>query len=716
MKRSIGLFLSLFILSTASAKDLYISATNTTRIEYYKVTGDESAQAYQYHSYQPYDEFNFNFTYTRNPYDKVRGQLFGVLSDSMYRTGKDDGFVPERMNLFWEKGDIAVPFRIQVGDYYAFFSYRTLQRSLKGAQVELQPDLGGPFSHSIMFIIGANQPSWRHFDFDENITTGFSYLIEDRHGGRYAFNFVNNSRQADRNAGTLSRRQQVYSLAFEKPFSFFRQRFRVESEISLFSGDHNGITDPQSGQDRQDWGLFFQLWGKEKELPLSYRIRFEEYADDFRPEGAVITPNRRVIESHVNWLFKNGLELRGRAQFYTDNWQSSNPQDTEVFGITASGPLFFGLIKGLTGNLDVFLQNVDDEDNTVDQTTRSASLSLTFPVRRSVNARVVLSITDTDDNIQPISATIMKQAVFGLDLTPDIHGISTTISPSFSIRHTHAPNTRETDFAPHISVNMQKGAHSLLLDFSYNSQNMSPGADVDTATYTISYRYTKGKNEFGFEFGGINREPAPGRSTGSYKAFVFWTYHFESRIKSKAKETREVEAEAGRRFDPSIIKLLSPDTPTNKATELLARFGIRNPTPQGDLLIYEVRLFDEVEQRQRLVLVDEYGRLKKTAVIIYYERTGRAYDFMQTFEWIKKTLINYLGDPQRFYETGNITANLFNDINEGRFIRLYEWDAPSGIIRLGIPRRLDRRIEIEIQYAKEFPPVNYTLWGMEEVK
>lgn len=87
---------------------------------------------------------------------------------------------------------------------------------------------------------------------------------------------------------------------------------------------------------------------------------------------------------------------------------------------------------------------------------------------------------------------------------------------------------------------------------------------------------------------------------------------------------------------------------------------------------------------------------------------------MQPFEWIKQTMINFFGNPSSYYETAAITNALFEDINPGTFIRLYEWVTPSGIMRLGLPRRLDRRIEI--QYAKRFPPVNYTLWGMEQVK
>lgn len=710
-------FMSSHLFAQSLYPDWRISVVNTSRMEYHKVTGDKESSPYQYRSYQPYDEFNMNFSYRRNPYDTIRGQFFGVLSDSMYRTGEDDGFVPERMNLFWEKGDIPVPFRLEVGDYYAFFSYRTLQRSLKGVQLEIQPYFGGGLKHSILMLAGANQPSWRHFDVDENFTAGFSYLIEDSHKGKYCFNFIHNSRQADRNTGALSRRQQVYSLAFERPFSFLLQNIIVESELSLFSGDHDGITDPQSGQDRQDWGFYFQARGRQRNLPLSYRFRFEAYADDFRPEGAVITPNRRIIEGHLGWLFPNGLELRGRAQIYRDNWQSSNPQDTEVFGITASGPLLFGLIKGLTGNLDVFVENIDDEDGTVDQTTLSTSLNLSFPIKRQVNGRIALSYIDTDDEF--VSSTITKQTTFALDLTPKLFGINTTISPSFTIRHMHAPDTRQTDTAFNLSLNLRKRAHILNMNISFNHQLMSPGADVDTATYSLSYRYITGKNEFGLELGGINREPKPGRSTGSYRAFLFWTYRFDisKKMKKKVNRAELVEQQgARRRFDPSILGRLVPGLKIKEAIKILARFGIKSPTPQGNLLIYEIRLFDEIEQRQRLVLVTENGRLKKTAFLIEYERVGRPYDFMQTFEWVKELLITYFGMPTRFYEKGKISADLFEDINRDAFIRIYEWVTPYGILRLGIPRRLDKKIEIEIQYAKGFPPVNYTLWGMEQVK
>lgn len=233
---------------------------------------------------------------------------------------------------------------------------------------------------------------------------------------------------------------------------------------------------------------------------------------------------------------------------------------------------------------------------------------------------------DTDNNLQHIASTITKQAVFALDITPKLYGINTTVSPSSTVRNLHAPKTKQTDTAFRLAVNMRKNGYSLLLDFSYNHQLMAGGADVDTATYTVSYRYTKGKNELGFEFGGINREPHPGGFTGSYKAFVFWTRRFDPKIardveKSVSKQVKGKYLE--RKFDPSLFTLLIPDLPMGKAMKILEAYRVRSPIRQGNLLIYEARVFEGVEQRQRLILVDSSpGKLKKMAFIISYESWG----------------------------------------------------------------------------------------------
>ena len=74
------------------------------------------------------------------------------------------------------------------------------------------------------------------------------------------------------------------------------------------------------------------------------------------------------------------------------------------------------------------------------------------------------------------------------------------------------------------------------------------------------------------------------------------------------------------------------------------------------------------------------------------------------------------GVSYRPVEQGQISAAFAADVNAARLIRLSEWRTPAGTIRLGIPRRLDRRVRIEVQLAPSFPSSRETLWSIEAVK
>ena len=89
---------------------------------------------------------------------------------------------------------------------------------------------------------------------------------------------------------------------------------------------------------------------------------------------------------------------------------------------------------------------------------------------------------------------------------------------------------------------------------------------------------------------------------------------------------------------------------------------------------------------------------------------------MLTFERIRNILIKMYGTPSLAFDRGDITLNLADDIRNGSFIRITEWILPGGIIRYGIPRRLDGQIRMEVQFAKSFPPVKDTLWSIEGVR
>ena len=150
------IFFTLFIPVAASAEDAFkrsmdfmddslaqwhISGQNTLRSEYYSVKGDPAAAPYRFEGSEFYNEVDLDFTRRVTPYNSWRGQISGLFNDSEYRNA-EYGLIPERLNLHREMGESDVPYRFDVGDFYGYTSFRTLQTSLKGIQIELQPSIG----------------------------------------------------------------------------------------------------------------------------------------------------------------------------------------------------------------------------------------------------------------------------------------------------------------------------------------------------------------------------------------------------------------------------------------------------------------------------------------------------------------------------------------------------------------------------------------------
>ena len=87
-----------------------------------------------------------------------------------------------------------------------------------------------------------------------------------------------------------------------------------------------------------------------------------------------------------------------------------------------------------------------------------------------------------------------------------------------------------------------------------------------------------------------------------------------------------------------------------------------------------------------------------------------------TLERIGALLVTRYGTPTDFYETGSIDAPIAAGVESGSFIRLMEWARPEGVLRFGIPRRVDGQIRMELQFARELPPFRETSWSLESVR
>ncbi len=701
--------------------DWHMSGSNTLRASIYDANGPGAASPYPFEGDMYFDELNVYLSKENSRYDVMRAEISGLLNfDDEYRA-TNNGVVPERMSFVRENGEVNTPYRFEAGDHFAYYSYLTLQNSLKGLQLELQPvtDNAGR-RHSFVFTTGANESDWRDLTLQDDYTTGVSWLIQDELLGSVNLNLVHNYRDRSVKAGTLDRKQYVFSLAGERSFNFPNQDVTLEAEAAHFVGDHNGIAGALSGQDRAENGYFMQLSSQSKTMPWDYRLRIDHYGQDFQPRGAIVTADRRSFEAHSGWLHQSGVRTRGRVQFFEDGFETTNKTATRTYGINFTGPLVKRYYPDVNGSLDAFIQKRDDETGTVDVLTRNLNLSLSKPLKHGWVARGSLFLQNVDDESATNADIYTRQASLNADHAIEINGFKGVITPGILLRAIRKGTNFSTDASPTLAMSLNRGPHALRADYSAEFQKRDfaiSGADINTHTLNLDYRYTKQQQVFGLEANLFGRDTDIVDSTEAYRISAYWTYNFDRPPVTLARTSKPIGTKQAAPLKvEATIAGLAPGVTEDKVQAALARAGIGAGVAQADFVVFETPLLADVFRRQRLALEFVAGSLERSALIIDFDNIGDRDSIRQTFERIRQTLIRQLGNPTRTIEEGDFASSFVADVNAQRLIRVVEWTTASGTIRFGIPRRLDSQVRMEIQHARRFPQPRETLWSVDDIR
>ncbi|MEX2525207.1 MAG: hypothetical protein WD750_09635 [Gammaproteobacteria bacterium] len=701
-----------------------LSGSNTLRASVYDAHGPGAASPYLFEGDMYYDEFNLYFSKQDSYYDTWRGEISGVYNLNDDYRAANFGMVPERLNLTRINGESAVPFRFEAGDLFSYYSYLTLQRSLKGFQLELQPVFGNTDTrHSIVVSSGAGEPDWRELTFNDNYYNGVSWLVQDADWGSWSANVVHNYRDHSFRLGTLDRNQVVYSLAGEKQFVLGGHRLGLEGEFAHFSGDHNGAAGAASGQDRSDNGYYMEMRGNHMRMPWDYRIRLDRYGQDFRPTGAVVTPDRRSLEAHGGWRFDSGLSLRGRAQLFEDGFETANKRITRTYGMNLSGQLLRFIAPDINGSLDAYHQNINDELGVIDAESETINLNLNKPLPYDWNGRLNLFLQNINDIGSGNADRLTRQLSISADHSFRIGDFAGYLTPGILLRSVRRRNLDSNDWSPTIAMSLNNGPHSLSMDYRGLVENRLAAAaniDVDTHTFNLDYRYRHKRHQFGLEANLFGRDPRPGESTEAYRISVFWSVEFDRPARAAPAGLSPAAATGGRSLAGGALTVdlqeLAPGVSQEQAERILQRAGLGGESMQGDFAVFEYPLLQDVFQRQRLAVEYRAGLVRRSAYIINFDDVGNRDTVRQTFERVRQTLIRNYGSPTRTYEEGEFSADFVAAVNNQRLTRVIEWETSSGTIRFGIPRRLDRQVRMEVQYAPSFPPPGETLWSLEAVR
>lgn len=698
-------------------KEWQISGSSSTTLEAYQDFNNPGQSPFPDQGLFGQSDLSLNFQRRYSPYNQVRGQFFGTAVNNPYRSNFQ-GFVPERFSINWEKGDSAIPFRLDLGDFFAFTSTRTLQRSLKGGQIEIQPDLGGDsgWRHSLQVFTGMNQQFYRELDFDNDITFGGSWLFSHEKKGNLSANLVVNRLDNGANNVNVQRTQTVLSLAGDTRLSFRGQSLELTAEAGYFFGDDVG----GAILDVNGVGLFAEVRGRDDERPLDYSLSFSQFDQNYRPVGAAVTSDQRSLAHRGGWRFDGGRNLRWRAQWDRTNFDNANSTDTVSAGLNLTGPVDLFMDQPVNGSADYALVRTFDQAGNTDNSSHVLTFNGTTSLgaRTSARANYSFQVQDSQGNL----AVYTNQITLGLDRQVEYRGLAGSLSPSLTLRDITAGNARGEEVSASLSANLSRG------DWSYQgsyrlARQIRDTAGASTFTQALNARadWRSGQHAFGLEldYSVLDRQA---QATGEpFKISAVYTYSFDKPAGRGLTEDAPLpdtfEAQPVSDSDQFDLTASRPNSDFEDVLRQISAAGfVGGQTILEGVVVYEAAALPAINLRQRLVLLHQGRRHRTAAVILDPVDPANGAALERDFNKVLSEVIRLYGRPESTFERGDFNGNVAQDIARSDLIRLAEWPTDGGTLRLGIPRRLDGQIRIELHHSRSFRPPSHTLWSINEVQ
>lgn len=691
------------------APDWQITGQNSLHIDYYNSSGPSGSYKKD-EGWQPYNDINIHFSNTAETFNTMKGYISGTINQSPYRSSRY-GVIPERFNFNQENGKFIIPYRLDIGDFYAFQTPRTIQRSLKGGQIEFQPGVMLGANQSILLQLGGVAQDYLDNKRGDNLYSGASWMMNWK-DTRFAVNYTQN-RQASRD-NIPSLKQYVWGMALNHNFSFLLQRLTLDGEWNFLRGDT--FSSPQVIHNKGE-GRFIQLQGRTV-IPLTYSLRYEDYDKEYVPAGATVSGGRRTFETRAGWQSEKGFSINGRAQFYRDGLGTDSITDTDVYGLGVSGAIPNPWIKGLTGSLDTYRQHADAPNN--ETVINSINANMAIPLITNWNLRLSAGFQETI--VRKGTATNNAIQQYGMDLGHNLSymGFTGNVNAGVLFNKRRQKDRDSEDYGFNFSSSIAKDALRLIGSYRYYMQNQLTNLmDRRTQGFNVAAEYTYGRNLFRAEGDCGMNQPAKGTQSRDTRFLFTWTYSFEKPAQRRVITPEVTKLKPDERPEvPLTIKTLAdfrPGLPIKKVKDALHAINIKDGIEQGRNIIYETVWFEDITQRQRLVLTHSLGNLERVTIIIDLVQTGELETIGQLYRRIQAHLTRTFGTPVT-QEKGEFGPNIVSDLRNNAFVRISDWTTPTGTLRLGIPRRLDGIVRIEVQHAESFPLSYLTPWGLEEVQ
>lgn len=496
------------------------------QVDDYSVSGDPQPSPYRFEGTFWTTRLNLNALYDNRAGRTARVEAGVRASDDDYLA--EDGFVVETLRLELEDGARRIPYRLGAGDVYANFSRRTLQRSIRGFSLELQPQSAAGQGHSLIAVSGSGVPQWSDV-FDSQATdlwfSGLSYLFTPANGrSTLVANVVHANRSgpaaADGGSAGNDIDQLIGSVAGETRLG----EVRLEGEIAYLSGDLDG-------QDLGGLSGFAQLTHQHR--ALWWRLRYEDNDQDFRPLGGMgIIADRRNGEFQGLWSLNGQGQLGVRAQRITDHVEGTRPQiEKTTWGASYQGspvrarPSFVlslawdrNDIRAADGSRDTRFDGWRLEMRDDLGKGFSANYSALYRDNRDID-RTTLSNEGVDQTL-----TVGKRFTTGRSSGG---GVGFYVRGGFTHRRQRG-NSAYTAVQPLIDFSVHSAHHRLDLHLAFLDQDyaLETTTDLQNHTRRLTYSFTSGPHMVSVEAGQFLRLPDGFEETDSRRYTLRYRYIF----------------------------------------------------------------------------------------------------------------------------------------------------------------------------------------------
>ncbi len=695
------LTLTLALAGQAVAGGNVITGYNQLRLNTYHSAGDTSASPYRYSGGQYENNFSLSARNRISANELLDLGVDATLNHSQYRDPNDYGLDIDRLRLNWEKGDTALPYRLEAGDVYIGFGQLSAETTLKGVQIDLQPHASGEQRDSVQIFAGNRQSQWDEIDLTDDAGFGASWLRDYGDLGALSTSFVYNHRQGDAAASTFDRDQQTLSLAWVRNFSTTHLQSSLEGEYSLFHGGH----DASAGQNRHDQGGYLEWRGDLATLPLDYRLRLSRNGEDFRPAWSSASADQQNGELHLGWQLPSRHRLRLRALNLRDAISSGDPTRTRTLGLNLSGDIAGGFV----GSLDAYTSAVRNTSRGRDSRGDSLRLGASGALAAGVYLNSGLSWLQSDDHTAANSDSAARQLDLGLTFTVDANGWRGRVSPGVQLRRNAYANAAN-DVAALLNFSLAKGSHdlSLALRRAERDYRLPATSDLDQNTLDARYNYRAGRHTLGLEYNRFERYPQAAGATRAWHLGATWSYDFEHIARRDALQERPHAAVSGGAGD--LLDFI-PGMAWSVAVTRLQASQPSFTSRDGERLLGGLALLAESELEQQLVLVDAHGEIE-SAHLLLTPRDSSPTAMQAALARLRSLLIKRYGIPAAALEKGAFDASLMPNLQTGEFVRVYQWQAGEHILRFGIPWRADGRLLFELSHTRQRDELSKRDWGL----